>query len=109
MNEKKKEGNCLSFRDLLAMLASPDGFDRAEAAKQLCNLGKEASNAGPAIPNLNNDPSYLVRIQVPRAVIHFEIQSQEALNILDRLVNDENEIVKEYAKEARTVMVERKK
>jgi HEAT repeat protein len=96
-----------SIDELMAMLTSPDHFDRAEAARHLCNMGNKAIKALPALLALHNDPWYQVRIQVPRTIIHMEVHPDEAAKVLNKLLNDDNESVRAYAKEAQRVLVER--
>lgn len=104
---EKDEINCCSVGELIELLSSPDHFDRAEAARQLCNMGKDAIEALPVLLSLYNDPWYQVRIQVPRAIIHMGTRSDEATGILHKLLDDEDEIVRLYAKEAQRVISER--
>jgi|SRR5579875_3930422 HEAT repeat protein len=106
---QRKKGRIVggSFDELVAMLSSPDHFDRAEAARLLVNMRKEAIKALPALLTLHNDPCDLVRIQVPRAIIHMEARSDEAAEVLNKLLDDEDEMVRLYAKEAQRVLVAR--
>ena len=97
-----------SLDQLLAMLSSSNHFDRAEAARQICNMGKDAVRALPAVLALVNDPWYQVRIQIPRAIIHMEARSDDAVEVLNRLLEDEDETVRLYAKEAQRVLIERR-
>ena len=101
----KKTDEFDSVDQLMQMLSSLDHFARAEAARQLCNMGKEAIMALPALLSLYDDPWYQVRIQVPRAIIHMEARPDEVAEVLNRLVDDEDETVRLYAAEAQRVLV----
>jgi hypothetical protein len=107
MSDKKEGIGHYSVDQLIAMLSSLDHFERAEAARQLCNMGKEAIKALPTLLALHNDPWYQVRIQVPRAIIHIEACPDEAAEVLNSLVEDEDETVRLYAKEAQRILLER--
>ena len=50
-----------------------------------------------------------LRIQVPRAIIHMEVGPDEVTGILNSLLNDEEESVRSYAREAQRVSLERDK
>jgi len=96
-----------SIDQLVEMLSSIDCFERAEAARQLCNMGNEAIKALPALLSLYNDPWYQVRIQVPRAIIHMEVCPDKVAEVLNNLLNDADKSVRLYAQEAQRVLVER--
>lgn len=93
---------------LIATLVSPNRSYRAKAARSLCNMGNNAIKAAPAILALHNDPWYQVRIQVARAIIHMEVDPDEATTVAGILLNDEDESVRLYAIEALRVLKERK-
>jgi hypothetical protein len=63
-------------------------------------MGKEALVALPRLLALHNDPWYQVRIQVARAIIHLGVPPDEVADVLTKLLEDEDEIVRLYAKEA---------
>jgi HEAT repeat protein len=102
-----KNDGMSSVDQLRQMLSSQDDVQRAEAARQLVNRGKEAIEALPALLALQNDAWYQVRIQVPRAIIHFEVNPEEAAKALGKLVNDEDKCVRLYAEEAQRVLASR--
>jgi len=106
---ERKNGRIVggSFDELVAMLSSSNHFDRAEAARLLVNMRKEAIKALPALLALHNDPCDLVRIQVPRAIIHMEARPDEAAEVLRCLLNDKDKIVRLYAEEAQQVLTQR--
>jgi HEAT repeat protein len=106
---QRKNGRIVggSFDELVAMLSSPDHFDRAEAARLLVNMQNEALKALPALLALHNDPWYHVRIQVPRAIIHMDVRPDEATDVLNCLLDDEDETVRLYAEEAQRVLGQR--
>jgi HEAT repeat protein len=105
---QEKDGiNCYSVEQLVTMLSAPDHFDRAKAARLLCNRGKEAIRALPALLAMHSDPWYQVRIQVPRAIIHMGAGSAEAVEVLNKLLEDEDESVRLFAREALRVLLER--
>lgn len=106
MEKREDEGNRDSVERLMTMLSSPDHFDRAEAARQLCNMGKEAIMALPALLNLFKDPWYQVRIQVPRAIIRMQPRPEQVAEILSSLLDDEDETVRLYAREAQRSLFE---
>jgi hypothetical protein len=109
MHEKKDSFRSIDqlINQLIKMISSLDHFERAEAARQPCNMGKEAVRALPALLSLSNDPWYQVRIQVPRAMIHMGARPDEVAEVLDNLLNDADETVRLYAQEAQRVLVER--
>jgi hypothetical protein len=107
MQEKKDGSSLRSLDELMAMLSSPDHFDRAEASRLLVNMRKEAVKALPALLALHNDLWYQVRIQVPRAIIHMEARPDEAAEVLNRLLDDKDETVRLYAEEAQRVLAQR--
>jgi HEAT repeat protein len=85
---------------LLAALQSLDWFERAEAARTLCNMGSQATDNLESLLALRYDPSYLVRLQVVRATFHLGEASEQVISILREMITDENEIVRSYASEA---------
>jgi HEAT repeat protein len=92
---------------LVDQLHSDDNFVRAEAARQLCNLGEVAQRTLPQLLALTDDPWYQVRIQVPRAIIHLGATTDEAAVVLPRLLHDPDETVRLYAQEALRVVSSR--
>jgi HEAT repeat protein len=107
VQDKENRAGGTSFDQFMEMLSSPDHFDRAEAARQICNMGKTAVKALPALLALHNDSWYQVRIQVPRAIIHMEARLDEVAEVLNRLLRDDDETVRLYAKEAQRVLTQR--
>ncbi len=80
--------------ELVALLVSPDALARAEAARRLVSMRHQAAVALPALLALCNDSWFLVRMQVPRAIMHMRARSPEATEILQNLLSDENEVVR---------------
>src|SRR4051794_4253915 len=89
---------------LVDQLRSDDHFVRAEAARQLCNLGPAARRTLPQLLALAGDAWYQVRLQVPRAIIHLGATADEAAAVLPQLLNDSDETVRLYAQEAARVI-----
>ena len=89
---------------LAEQLRSDDNFVRAEAARQLCNMGVVARRTLPRLLALAGDPWYQVRIQVPRAIIHLRATAGEAAVVLAQLLKDPDETVRLYAQEAQRVV-----
>jgi HEAT repeat protein len=104
MGQKKEAAESNSVEDLLEILASGDRFKRAEAARELCNMGMKASGALPSLLALYNDPCYLVRVQVPRAIIKMRPHPDAVIEILNHLLNDEDKIVRLHAMEAQEIL-----
>jgi HEAT repeat protein len=92
---------------LIRSLSSMDKFERAEAARELCNSGHREALA--TLLKLCEDPWYQVRIQVPRAMILLGARMSDVAEILRLLSKDSDESVRCYATEARRILIEREK
>lgn len=89
---------------LAAQLHSEDRFVRADAAWQIVQHGVGARRYLPQLLALAEDPWYQVRIQVPRAIIHMRATQDEAGLVIQRLLHDQDEVVRLYAQEAQSVL-----
>jgi HEAT repeat protein len=85
----------------LTKLLSSNYLERAEAARQLSNMGQNAIEALPALLSLYKDPSRYVRIQVARAILHMQAPPEQVQEPLNALLMDEDQVVRLYAQEAR--------
>jgi HEAT repeat protein len=86
-----------TVEQLVALLSSPDKFVRARAARMLVNKGPEAAGELSALLAMHTDPWYMVRVQVPRAAMHLRARPDQVEEILDRLMKDEDSIVRLYS------------
>jgi HEAT repeat protein len=93
-------GHERTIDERIAQLSSPDPSERAEAARRLSNLGPLAVKALPAMLALCDDPNWMVRIQIPRAIIRFRPYDHDVEAALQRLCQDSKEVVRLYAEEA---------
>src|SRR5436309_3290550 len=94
----------LTVGELCGLLSSPDQHERAEAARQLVNKGRDAIGALPALLALHNDGYWAVRVQVARAILALCPRNERVVQILSELARDENEGVRGYAREAEEVI-----
>jgi HEAT repeat protein len=85
---------------LLNSLQSADWYERAEAARTLCNRKVAGKDVFDKLVSLRNDPCYFVRIQVVRATSHLDGEVEQVKAILNDMLGDENEIVRSYAEAA---------
>ncbi len=93
--------------ELLGLLSSSDRHIRFDAARSLCRMGKNNPKILPALLRLHSDPYFAVRCQVARAVIHLNPEPLNVLPILDQLLQDEDKNVRNYAAEAKAILLGR--
>ena len=107
VQHKPTQANIPSVDELISRLTVSNRFDRAEAARLLVNMRQEAAKALPALLSLYNDSYDMVRIQVPRVIIHMDPPAGQAAEILRILLDDESASVRSYAADAQRILAQR--
>jgi HEAT repeat protein len=86
-----------SVPDLIGFLASPHELIRSQAARELVNRKEQPAVAWPGLLAARADGSWVVRMQVPRAAVHLGVAPEEAVPVLESLLDDPSDIVRGYA------------
>ena len=93
MAVSESEMNSASVVRLMEFLDSPDRHDRARAARLLVNGKEQPELVWPRLLLARHDDYWMVRYQLPRATVHFQIPAAQAIPVLRELLDDPYESV----------------
>ena len=86
-----------SVPDLLGWLSDTHYGRRSQAARSLVNRKEQPAVVWPALLAARADDCWMVRMQVPRAAVHLGILPEQAVPVLEALLDDPSDIVQGYA------------
>jgi HEAT repeat protein len=86
-----------SVQELIGFLDSSHDRVRTAAARELVNRNEQPEVVWQSVLAKRSDECWMVRLQAPRAAVHLKAPPEQAIPVLQTLLDDPNEYVRDYA------------